>query len=109
MKQETQIARAMNALSHPRRVMLFTILDNAGQTGLGFDELQKKTRFTATVLRHHLRPMQAAGLVIRRREGTRVVFRLHGRSLRKTTDYISHRLTQFAPPSPSMAHSPPLN
>ena len=108
MKQETQIARAMNALSHPRRVKLFMLLEKVGTSGIGFDELLRKSGFGITVLRHHLRPMQAAGLVVRRREGVRVVFRLNGRSFRSTVDDISGRLAHVRPAQRSQAQPPPL-
>ena len=105
-KQSVAIAAAMTALSHPRRVALFTILEDAGPPGLGFDELLKRSKLSISTLRHHLRPMQAAGLVVRRRKGVNVVFRLHGQAVRRSADLVVQRLAAI-PPSPRGGLSPP--
>ena len=71
-----EIARAMTALSHPRRVAIFEALEASRGRGLGQDDLLRETRFTLATLRHHLARMEAAGLVTRHRRGVAVHFRL---------------------------------
>ena len=71
-----EIAAAMTALSHPRRVAIFDALEAAGGRGLGLETLLRETRFSLATLRHHLARMEAAGLVIRQRQGVAVHFRL---------------------------------
>ena len=77
LDEETRnIASAMTALSHPRRVALFAILEDAGRTGANLETLLKRSRLTLSTLRHHLSRMEAAGLVTRRRNGVEVRFRI---------------------------------
>lgn len=108
MDENDQIARAMTALSHPRRVQLFDILEDAGPRGVGFEDLLKRTKFNISTLRHHLRPMQAAGLVVRRRKGVNIVFRLQGHAVLATAENVARRLADI-PPARARAEAPPLN
>lgn len=109
MQTETEIARAVTALSHPRRVRLFRILKSAGNDGVGFESLRRSAKMNNTTLRHHLRPTQAVGLVVRRREGTKVAFRLHGQAVRRAIDEMSDGLAEVCPAHRSLAQKPPLN
>lgn len=109
MEKDTDIARAMTALSHPRRVRLFTVLEAAGPAGLGFPELRIAARLSDTTLRHHLRPMQAAGLIVRRREGLNIRFRLDGQAARRAIGHMSERLANISPAGRAFAQKPPLN
>ena len=108
MQTETEIARAMTALSHPRRVRLFRILESAGKEGMGFEGLRRSAKLNDTTLRHHLRPMQAAGLVVRRRIGATVSFRLHGQAARRAMEEMASRLAGLRPAHPTFAQRPPL-
>ena len=109
MGKDTDIARAMTALSHPRRVRLFTALEAAGPKGLVFPELKCVAKLSDTTLRHHLRPMQAAGLIVRRREGRHIRFRLDGQAARRAIDEMSERLARVKPAGRAFAQRPPLN
>ena len=109
MKTENDIARAMTALSHPRRVRLFAILEAAGRKGAGFEALRRGAKLSDTTLRHHLRPMQEAGLVVRRRTGSTVTFRLHGRAARRAMEEMAERLGNLQPARLSFTQKPPLN
>ncbi|MEO1614012.1 MAG: winged helix-turn-helix domain-containing protein [Pseudomonadota bacterium] len=70
-RRNAMIAREMTALSHPRRVAIFTVLNEADR-GLSFEELMARTKLSTSTLSHHLRPMKAAGLIASRRQGARV-------------------------------------
>lgn len=67
-RRDAMIAREMTALSHPRRVAIFDVLNEA-ERGLSFEELLARAQLSASTLSHHLRPMRAAGLVASRRKG----------------------------------------
>jgi len=67
-KQET-LALLFNALSHPRRQMLFQILRDAGREGMAFHHLMKRTGLTPTTLAFHLKKMQDGKIVNRQIKG----------------------------------------
>ncbi len=73
MSTDQSIARSFNALAHPRRVRLFRLLVEALECGNSVTELQNATGYEKAALLHHLLVMERAGLVSRRRKGSRVV------------------------------------
>lgn len=81
MTDTHRIARAMTALSHPRRVAIFQALKTAGAQGLSVPELLAEARLRPSTLTHHLKPMFAAGLVRRRRMGLPIRLYLDGRAV----------------------------
>ena len=90
MTERDRTASAFNALSHPRRIAIFDKIEEAGATGIGFDALMGATGLQVSTLRHHLRPMIASGLVMRRRRGLNVRFYLHGADLRLAAEAAQH-------------------
>ena len=67
-KQEI-MAEVFNALAHPRRQMLFQILQEAGREGLAHGQLLKRTGLTNTTLAFHLAKMQKGRVVKRKIKG----------------------------------------
>ncbi len=67
-KQE-DLAALFNALAHPRRQMLFQIMQNAGREGLAFHQLMQRTGLTPTTLAFHLKKMQEGRIVKRKIKG----------------------------------------
>jgi len=67
-KQE-DMADVFNALAHPRRQMLFHILQDAGREGLAHHQLLKRTGLTNTTLAFHLAKMQKGRIVTRKIKG----------------------------------------
>jgi len=67
-KQET-LASLFDALSHPRRQMLFQILRDSGREGLAFHHLKKRTGLTPTTLAFHLKKMQDGRILDRKIKG----------------------------------------
>lgn len=65
----------MTALSHPRRIMIFELLC-AAPDGVSYTELRELTGFATPTLDHHLRPMRLAKVVVSRRKGAQVIYRL---------------------------------
>ena len=86
------VARAMTALSHPRRVAIFEALCDGPAEGVPFEALLGATALRRSSLAHHLRPMEVAGLVIRRRKGVAVTFALQGAAVRAVAEGVSQRL-----------------
>ena len=99
MEKDADIARAMTALSHPRRVAIFEALEAAGPAGLGFGPLMERTRLQPSTLRHHLRPMAAAGLVVSVRRRGSVFHRLTGAEMLGVTSGVGARLSAVAAPA----------
>lgn len=97
MIHRKDIARAMTALSHPRRVTIFEALESAGPAGLGFEALMTAARLQPSTLRHHLRPMMAAHLVMSMRQGPNVVYRLNGAEVLGVASGLAARLSAIAP------------
>ena len=91
-RRREEIARAMTALSHPRRVAIFESLLEASPKPISFETLLENTSIRRSSLAHHLRPMENAGLVRRRRQGVNVVFALHGRAVRNITENVASRI-----------------
>lgn len=72
---QREAAIAMTALSHPRRIMIFELLC-AAPDGVSYTELRETTGFATPTLDHHLRPMRLAKIVVSRRKGAQVIYRL---------------------------------
>ncbi|MEL7466741.1 MAG: hypothetical protein AAFN79_21885 [Pseudomonadota bacterium] len=79
--RRSNIAAAMSALGHPRRVRIYDSLAAAPEDGLRFDALMAETGLRSSTLIHHLKPMFAAGLVITRRKGQCVHHKLRPEAL----------------------------
>ena len=76
MSSDQTIATAFNALAHPRRVFLFRLLVEHPELGRSVTELQRATGFKDAPLLHHLRVLERAGLIRRRRTGSTVTHAL---------------------------------
>lgn len=96
MNQRTQIARAFTALSHPRRVALFEIMC-AAKNPLTYGALQSRSRLTAQPLTHHLKQMEASGLVVRRKKGRETLFTLAPTRLRSAIRLVDQTVTVQQP------------
>ena len=68
------LARQFNALAHPRRAMLYRILALRPETGSSRKTLQHASGLARGPLDHHLREMEASGLLHRQRRGAQVAF-----------------------------------
>ena len=71
----------------------------AGPAGLGFGPLMERTRLQPSTLRHHLRPMAAAGLVVPVRRRGSVFHRLNGAEMLGVTSGVGARLSAVAAPA----------
>lgn len=96
--KDDEIATAMTALSHPRRVAIFTALAKAPD-GLSFEELLNITGFSVSTLTHHLRPMKTARLVASRRVRRRVSLRISGAAMLLAMDNVRSGIARASQPS----------
>jgi DNA-binding transcriptional ArsR family regulator len=69
MTKDDRIATTFTALAHPRRVRLFRLLCEQPELGQSLLSLQRATGYKDAPLIHHLRIMERAGLITRRRTG----------------------------------------
>ena len=72
MLPDQTVATAFTALAHPRRVRLFRLLAEHPELGRSVSQLQQATGFKDAPLLHHLRVLERAGVVLRRRTGSTV-------------------------------------
>ena len=87
---EIAIAKAMTALSHPRRVAILDALAESSPRSVGFQDLLTRTGLSVSTLNHHLAPMQAAGLVVRRLRGPKAVFSARRSALNTAVVYMTN-------------------
>lgn len=95
------IARSLRALSHPRRVMLFQLLVEEPDNERCFQSLQSATGLRTTPLVHHLREMERARLLVRRRKGSHAYYRLTPSALTTAFDHVLGLLDNK--PTPELA------
>lgn len=81
MLSDQTVAIAFTALAHPRRVRLFRLLAEHPELGRSVTELQQATGYKDAPLLHHLRVLERAGLITRRRTGNTVAHVLRPVSL----------------------------
>lgn len=91
------IASAMTALSHPRRVAIFTILEAAGPHGATLERLLAESGLALSTLRHHLDRMERSELVRRRRHGVEVRFSIESAPLLGVCAAMVSRLNATRP------------
>ena len=95
-RRKAEIAVAMTAISHERRVRLLCLL-SAERGGISFEDLLAKSGMRLSTLTHHLRPMRAAGLIATQRKGHRVLYRLETAALERAMADVAAAITASAP------------
>ncbi|MFN4159490.1 MAG: ArsR/SmtB family transcription factor [Gemmobacter sp.] len=66
-------AARLRVLGQPVRLMLYRVLVRAGMAGLAAGEVQARLGLAPSTLSYHLKAMEAAGLVRRRRAGNTIL------------------------------------
>jgi DNA-binding transcriptional ArsR family regulator len=64
-----QVAKALKELGHPTRLAVYKQLVKAGGKGIAVGEVQEALGTPGSTLSHHLKGLEAAGLICQRREG----------------------------------------
>ena len=90
MKDSKVIASAFSSLAHPSRVDIFKCLLAHSPTGLNAGHLSSKTELPPSTLSHHLREMEAGGVVVRTVEGRRTVITLDLSNLITIANTLMH-------------------
>ncbi len=75
-KQES-LALFFNALAHPRRQMIFQVLQGYGREGIPYNRLQTRTGLTRPTLSFHLRKMGEGRILKRRVKGVETWYGLN--------------------------------
>jgi len=88
------IARLGFAIGHPRRVALFDLLSARPEVGDSLAALENASRIPRASLIHHLRQLEAVGLVSRKVKGATTVLRLERSALRPLEHAITIRLSE---------------
>jgi DNA-binding transcriptional ArsR family regulator len=64
-----QVAKALKELGHPTRLAVYQQLVKAGSKGIAVGVVQETLGIPGSTLSHHLKGLEAAGLICQRREG----------------------------------------
>jgi DNA-binding transcriptional ArsR family regulator len=64
-----QVAKALKELGHPTRLSVYKQLVKAGSKGIAVGVVQETLGIPGSTLSHHLKGLEAAGLIHQRREG----------------------------------------
>lgn len=64
-----QAAARLEALGNPTRLAVYRLLVRAGERGRPVGSIQGELDVAASTLSHHLKHLEMAGLVLRRKEG----------------------------------------
>jgi DNA-binding transcriptional ArsR family regulator len=76
MKTDSELANLFAAFAHPSRIAILRALLSHGTSGQQFGELAIGLDLSPSTLTHHLREMEAAGVLIREAEGRATRLRL---------------------------------
>jgi len=99
MQSDQTLAEAFNALAHPRRIRLFRLLNENPEIGRSVGTLQQVTGFQKAALLHHLRVLERAGLLARRRSASTTAHILKPGPLTAAIGEVQ-RLSAKAKPAP---------
>ena len=89
MSSERDIARALAALGHEKRLAIYRLLVKAGDRGLTVGEIGRHLGAPPSTLAHHLGALVDAGLVIQERHGREVISRADYDAMSRTVDFLT--------------------
>ena len=69
MEELEQAAARLEALGNPTRLAIYRLLVRAGENGRPVGRIQADLGVAASTLSHHIKHLEMAGLVLRRKEG----------------------------------------
>jgi DNA-binding transcriptional ArsR family regulator len=95
----TQLSDVLAAISHPTRR---AIIDRLAKGPAGFLEIAKPFDLALNAITKHLKALEKAGLIERRKQGREVIISLRGEPLKEVAGWVHHyerfwneRLDQF--------------
>jgi DNA-binding transcriptional ArsR family regulator len=83
----TDLTEVLAAISHPTRR---AIIDRLARGPAGFLEIAKPFDLALNAVTKHLKALERAGLIERRKEGREVVITLRGEPLREVAGWVHH-------------------
>ncbi len=83
-----QAAQGFAAIGSEARLHVMLTLVKAGDTGLTVGEIQERTDMPASTLAHHLRFLQAAGLIEQEKSGRSIINRAAYPNLEELAAYL---------------------
>jgi DNA-binding transcriptional ArsR family regulator len=86
------VATTLQALATPSRLLILSNLRQADASGVSVTELAAAVGMEQSAVSHQLRLLRALGLVAGRRDGRRVVYRLHDDHVAQLLDQAVHHV-----------------
>ena len=83
----TQLSDVLTAISHPTRR---AIIDRLAKGPAGFLELAKPFDTALNAVTKHLKLLERAGLIERRKQGREVIISLRGKPLKEVAGWVHH-------------------
>jgi DNA-binding transcriptional ArsR family regulator len=83
----TPLSDVLTAISHPTRR---SIIDRLAQGPAGFLEIAKPYDLALNAVTKHLKQLERAGLIERRKQGREVVISLRGEPLKEVAGWVHH-------------------
>lgn len=83
----TQLSDVLAAISHPTRR---AIIDRLAKGPAGFLEIAKPFDTALNAVTKHLKLLERAGLIERKRQGREVIISLRGEPLREVAGWVHH-------------------
>lgn len=81
------IAR-FSALAHEVRYNAFRLLANAGTAGVCAGDISKKLDVSPSTLSPHLAQLERCGLLLKMRDGTRIVYAINPENVAELLDHL---------------------
>ncbi len=89
MDPTPDIARALAALGHDKRLAIYRLLVRAGAEGLSVGEIGAHLGEAPSTLAHHLGGLVSAGLVLQERRGRLVINRADYDAMRRILAFLT--------------------
>ena len=84
-----ETAARMEALGNPTRLGIYRLLVRAGRDGRPVGQIQAALDIPASTLSHHLKHLEMAGLVLRRKQGVTHHCSANYEAMQGLIDYLS--------------------
>ncbi len=85
-----QVAKALKELGHPTRLAIYKRLVKAGSNGITVGAVQESLNIPGSTLTHHLKGLEAAGLISQRREGRTLFCVAQYEQLTSVINFLQH-------------------
>ena len=97
---------ALNALAHESRLQVHRLLVQAGEDGLSAGAIAEQLGMPASSLSFHLAHMQAAEMVLQRRDGRSLIYTVNFECMDALMAYLQENCCKGVTPIPAAAPRP---